>query len=55
MRDSIRNRLVQIEAHFEEIALLLSQPEVMYDQNRFRDLSREYAQLDQVVQAWRSW
>jgi peptide chain release factor 1 len=27
----------------------------MADQNRFRDLSREYAQLEPVVSAWRQW
>lgn len=55
MKESIRSRLAQIEDHFEEISLLLSQPEVMADQGRFRDLSREYAQLEPVVAAWRNW
>jgi len=35
--------------------LLLSQPEAFSDQNRFRDLSREYAQLDPLIQSWRDW
>ena len=52
MKTSIRTRLQQIQARFEEIALLLSQPEVMADQNQFRDLSVEYAQVEPLVRAW---
>jgi peptide chain release factor 1 len=52
VKTSIRNRLRQVQARFEEIGLLLSQPEVMADQNRFRDLSVEYSQVEPLVQAW---
>jgi peptide chain release factor 1 len=52
VKTSIRTRLQQIQARFEEIALLLSQPEVMADQNQFRDLSVEYAQVEPLVKAW---
>ncbi len=55
MKDSIRTRLAQVAGHFEEIGLLLSQPEVMADQSRFRDLSREYASLEELVRAWEAW
>ncbi len=55
MKDSIRTRLKQVEARHEEIALLLSTPEVMAEQNKFRDLAREYAQLEPVVGTWRKW
>ena len=55
MREPIIQRLRQVSARHEEIALLLSEPEVFSDQNRFRDLSREYAQLEPLVNAWRSW
>jgi len=55
MKESIRRRLEQVASRHEEIALLLAQPEVMSDQDRFRDLSREYAQLDPVVDAWKQW
>jgi peptide chain release factor 1 len=55
MKDSIRTRLNQIEARHEEIARLMSQLEVMSDQNQFRDLSREYATLEPVVQRWKLW
>ena len=52
MKESIQQKLQQVEARFEEIALLLSQPEVMADQNRYRELSVEYSQLEPVVNAW---
>ncbi len=55
MRESISDRLQQISARHEEIALLLSEKEVFSDQNRFRDLSREYARLEPVVLSWREW
>jgi peptide chain release factor 1 len=55
MKTSIRDRLHQVSARHEEIGLLLSQADVLADQNRFKDLSREYAQLEPVVQSWRKW
>ncbi|KAA9132466.1 peptide chain release factor 1 [Marinihelvus fidelis] len=55
MKDSIRTRLAQVAGRFEEIGLLLSQPEVMADQSRFRELSREYASLEELVRAWEQW
>jgi peptide chain release factor 1 len=54
MKDSIRMRLIQVEARHQEIAMLLSQPEVMSDQNQFRDLSREYSTLEPVVNTWQA-
>ena len=55
MKPTIRNRLHQATSRHEEIGLLLSQPEVFSDQNRFRELSREFAQLGPVVQSWQKW
>ncbi len=55
MKESIHDRLMQVEARYEEIGLLLSEPEVFSDQNRFRELSREYAQLEALVTSWRQW
>ena len=55
MKQSIRERLAQVSARYEEVGLLLSDPSVFSDQDRFRDLSREYAQLEPVVQSWNQW
>ncbi|NCF62318.1 MAG: peptide chain release factor 1 [Gammaproteobacteria bacterium] len=52
MKSSIQDRLEQVSSRYEEIGLLLSQPEVFSDQNRFRDLSVEYSQLEPLVKSW---
>ena len=49
MKDSILNKLHALIDRHEEIAGLLSDPSVIGDQNQFRDLSQEYAQLEPVV------
>jgi len=46
MLPSIRRKLEVLAERHQEVALLLSQPEVLNDGARFRDLSREYAQLE---------
>ncbi len=55
MKPTIQTRLHQAASRHEEIGLLLSQPEVFSDQNRFRELSVEYSQLEPVVQSWENW
>ena len=52
MKASISNKLEVLSERYEEIALLLSQQEVMADQNQFRDLSKEYAELRPVVECF---
>ncbi len=55
MRESIQDRLRQVAERYEEIALLLAQPDAFSEPGRFRDLSREYAQVEPLVVAWRRW
>ncbi|MBB3189753.1 peptide chain release factor 1 [Halomonas cerina] len=52
MKATLRQRLDDFAERFEELAALLADPEVIADQARFRDYSREYAELDPLVQAW---
>lgn len=52
MNPSIRGKLERIAERFTEITALLSEPETQNDQNRFRDLSQEYAQIEPVVQCF---
>ena len=52
MKASILEKLQNISDRHEEVGALLSDPEVIGDQNRFRDLSKEYAELEPVVQAY---
>ncbi len=49
MKPSIRSKLERITERFEEITALLADPEIQGNQNQFRGLSQEYAQLDPVV------
>ena len=49
MKASIRNRLEFVRDRHEELSGLLSDPDIINDQNQFRDLSREYSKLETVV------
>jgi len=53
MTPSIRAKLEALDERHEEVGLLLAQPEVIGDSQRFRALSREYAQLEPVAAALR--
>ncbi|HWM28436.1 MAG TPA: PCRF domain-containing protein, partial [Woeseiaceae bacterium] len=55
MKDSIRGKLETTRDRFEELAGLLSDREIIGNQNRFRDLSREYARLEPVVGLFRQY
>ena len=52
MKDSIRLKLESVQERFEEIAGLLADPDVIADQNQFRELSKEYARVSPVVQSF---
>jgi peptide chain release factor 1 len=49
MNPSILTKLEQLTARHEEVSALLADPDVIGDQERFRDLSKEYAQLEPVA------
>ncbi len=55
MNPSIQAKLEQLVARHEEVGALLAEPEVIADQQRFRELSREYAQLEPVVRHVQAW
>lgn len=52
MKASILEKLQNITERHEEVGALLSDPDVIGDQNRFRDLSKEYAELEPVVKTY---
>ena len=52
MKESIRFKLESVRDRFEEIAGLLADPDVIADQNQFRDLSKEYSRVEPVVQSF---
>jgi len=49
MKDSIRQKLETVRDRFEELAGLLADPDVIANQDQFRDLSREYARVEPIV------
>lgn len=53
MKSSIQKKLETLAERHEEVSALLSDPEVISQQNRFRDLSKEYSQLEPVVNAFK--
>jgi peptide chain release factor 1 len=55
MQPSIRRKLEALAERHQEVALLLAQPDVANDAARFRDLSREYAQLEPLTHALRAY
>ena len=55
MKPSIETRLERLQERYEEVSALLSEPSTMADQNRFRDLSREFAEIEPVVQCFKAW
>ena len=52
MKASILEKLQNLSDRHEEVGALLSDPDVIGDQNRFRDLSKEYAELEPVVKSY---
>jgi peptide chain release factor 1 len=55
MMPSIRRKLDALSERHQEVALLLAQPDVLGDAARYRDLSREYAQLEPVSRSLKAY
>jgi len=53
MKQSIQQRLENLCERYDEIAALLSEPEVQNNQNKFRTLSQEYAQITPLVDCYK--
>lgn len=49
MKESLLFRLDSISERYEELAALMSEPEIISDQNKFREFSKEYAEIEPVV------
>jgi peptide chain release factor 1 len=54
MNPSLRRRLERLVERHQEVGALLNQPDVAADPARFRELSREYAQLQPLADAMRA-
>ncbi|CAM3755825.1 peptide chain release factor 1 [Parendozoicomonas haliclonae] len=52
MKESLLHRLDSLADRFEELGALLSDPEVIGDQDKFRKFSKEYSELEEVTQCY---
>ena len=52
MKDSVVRKLESLLERFEEVQALLSDPDVIGDQEKFKALSKEYSQLEHVVKCF---
>ena len=50
LQDSLRNKLEHLSDRMQEIEGLLADPETISNQDRFRELSREYAEIKPIVE-----
>ena len=55
MKPSLINKLDKLSERLQELDALLSDPGTIHDQNRFRDLSREYAEINPVIRCYRNY
>ncbi len=52
MKPSIRSKLENLSERLQELSALLADPDTITNQDRFRALSQEYAQLEPVVRGY---
>lgn len=55
MKQSLYQKLQSLGYRFTELGGLLSDPVTISDQNRFRDLSKEYAELEPIVNCFKQY
>ncbi len=55
MKDSIRRKLDGLQERFAELEGLLADAEVISDQAQFREVSKEYAGLEEIVRTYRDY
>ncbi|HAT6977016.1 TPA: peptide chain release factor 1 [Legionella pneumophila] len=55
MKKSLELKLQQMLERYEEVGRLLSEASIIADQNQFKSLSKEYAQLEPVSQCYQSY
>ena len=53
MKDSILEKLSSMADRYEEVSALLSTPDIINNQNKFRELSKEFSDLEPMVNCFR--
>src|SRR5215212_6140341 len=52
---NFRDKMAMLERRHEEVGALLALPDVINKRGEFMKLSREHAELDPLVSAWKSY
>ena len=52
MKPSLQKKLDNLRDRYEEVSVLLGDADIISNSERFRDLSREYAQLDELIKVY---
>ena len=55
MKDSLITKLEALADRHQEVSALLGDAETAADQNRFRELSKEFSHLNEVVSHYQQW
>ena len=55
MNPSIRNKLDKLVERHEEVSALLADPQIIANNDKFRELSMEYSRLEPVVSRYRDY
>src|SRR3989338_5524389 len=55
IKPTLLTKLEHLNERYEELGHLLNTPEIINDSNKFRDYSKEYAQLENVSHAYRDY
>ena len=52
--NSLLSKLGDLEARFQEVSTLITDPAVVADMKRYVKLNKEYRELEQIMDAWNS-
>ena len=55
MKISVQHKLESLDERFEEVQALLGDAETISDQEKYRALTKEYSQLEDVVKCFRDY
>lgn len=55
MKDSVQRKLDTLLERSEELSFLLSSQEIIADQNKFRSFSKEYAELEPIINTYKQY
>jgi peptide chain release factor 1 len=55
MKASLEGKLRELVHRFKEVGGLMSDPEIINDQNRYREYGKEYADLQPLVDCFKAW